>query len=603
MLRRGGRIAGCALALALGTGAARAGDQTQALGSTGLQARVRSAWPKGLTQGWAPIRLELRNDSARTREVRLEATSWDWNSERSFEARLTLDPGQVSELELLMPMGAVNQNQYWLQVHHGEEMAYFGDCLGTSTLMAGMHPVLLVSERVPEAGELEALAATLGAAIPSATASSMASIGYTSVSGAAHDVEIAHARHEDLARQWGAYTSLDLVVLDADHGLPAAEKLAPLMAWVRSGGELLVIGTRARAEAERAPELAAWMEPRFQRANPLGDEYRCGLGRLTLSGVGAELGDLRPFVRELLDARTLPVPDGGAPWRASGAFPQIPGLDRLPFRTFALILVLFAVLIGPVNFFLVARRRRAVLLLVTIPAISLVTTLLLVGYGVLFQGLDVKTSSISIALLDERAHRSSSPEVRQLFAGLAPGEGLIPGSGTLVSPLSLDSERQRFELELAERLLLKGDFLPSRTPVHQVLNSERAERARLGVARIGERLRVDNNLGVELLELAVRAPDGRLYASVEPLRPGESVELAPAGSALNAEALVESLHSRAMALAPRAPESPTEFLPPGCYVAALRASPFRDACGIELNELSGTHVVLGVLPLGEEAWR
>jgi hypothetical protein len=46
-----------------------------------------------------------------------------------------------------------------------------------------------------------------------------------------------------------------------------------------------------------------------------------------------------------------------------------------------------------------------------------------------------------------------------------------------------------------------------------------------------------------------------------------------------------------------------EAIPPGCYLARLAASPFRDDCGVEMNELAGGHVVLGVLPLEPESWR
>jgi len=594
-MRRHGRkkLALWTCALALSAGVAQAGDQTQQLGGIGVEVRVRSAWPKNLSHGMAPIRIELRNSSGRAQDVRLEATAWDWNVERTVQGRFQLAPGDGNELELLVPVDASGQSQYWLSFTQGQDQAYFGDCVGTSSVVPGLHPVLYVSERTPEAGELEAWAAALGATIPAPH----------TPSPAPHDVELAHARHEDLARQWGAYTSLDLVVLDADHGLPPAETLAPLVAWVRSGGELVVLGTRAREEAQRAPELAAWMEERF--LHPLvPEQYRCGLGRLSLGGGSADPGDHRELVRSALEARAQPAPDRVGPWRGIAADPRIPGLEVLPYRTFALILLGFVLLIGPVNFLFVKSRKRPVLLLITIPALSALATLLLLGYGIVFQGLEVKSASVSATLLDERAHRSSNLEVRQLFAGLAPDEGLAPGAGTIVCAIPQpDMDRMRLALELDDGLLLKGDYLPSRVLVRQMLGSERAERARLGVTLVGERLQVDNNLGADLTELVVRTPDGRLYASADGLGAGASIELAPAVSALNAEALLDGLHTRAMPLSSAKTESSLERLPPGCYLAALRTNPFGDDCGIDAVELSSNHVVFGVLPLEEEAWR
>jgi hypothetical protein len=47
----------------------------------------------------------------------------------------------------------------------------------------------------------------------------------------------------------------------------------------------------------------------------------------------------------------------------------------------------------------------------------------------------------------------------------------------------------------------------------------------------------------------------------------------------------------------------SETVPPGCYVARLAWSPFRDDCGVETSEKTSAHVVLGVLALEAEAWR
>jgi hypothetical protein len=44
-------------------------------------------------------------------------------------------------------------------------------------------------------------------------------------------------------------------------------------------------------------------------------------------------------------------------------------------------------------------------------------------------------------------------------------------------------------------------------------------------------------------------------------------------------------------------------LPAGCYAAKLAASPFRDACGIETNEVSGEHRLMGVLAADGETWQ
>jgi hypothetical protein len=205
-------------------------------------------------------------------------------------------------------------------------------------------------------------------------------------------------------------------------------------------------------------------------------------------------------------------------------------------------------------------------------------------------------------VLDQRAHRSACVEARQLFAGLAPAAGLALGPGTIVHAVPADDARAwgrlRFEVELAGEFLVSGDFLPSRRRTNQVLAVERAERARLDVRRAGESLRVDNNLGITVEALLVRDPEGRLHWSSGALAPGASAELRIAGEQEGSAS--DALLATTL---PLTAARPSESVPPGCYLARLARSPFRDDCGIETNELASAHVVLGVLSLADEDWK
>jgi hypothetical protein len=135
--------------------------------------------------------------------------------------------------------------------------------------------------------------------------------------------------------------------------------------------------------------------------------------------------------------------------------------------------------------------------------------------------------------------------------------------------------------------------------------SERAERARLELAREGERLRVDNNLGADLEALILRAPDGSFHGLDGGLLAGARARLEPLEvSAPLGEALAGLLGS-SLPLERGAPARADwkEALPRGCYLAKLARGVFRDDCGIETRELAGAHLVLGVLPLEAEAWQ
>lgn len=599
------------LVLALLASRASAGDQSAHLKS-GVRVRTWSPWPASVHSGWAPIFVELENASQRERTIELEAIGNDWNAERSVRAVLTLGPGASAALELLVPLGAAYSNEYRVEVDCGDEQEFLSGVVGANGSSSGMRQVLFVSESTPGAGMLERWSAELSTVV---THGPFAGIGASSSRSAAstpNDIEVAHTGFGGLARHQGAYSSLDLVVLDPARGLPGEAELAGLAAWVRTGGSLLVLGAGGLDAAATSATLAAWMEPRFEAWQDAGAEYRMGLGRLC---VGAVPGDLESapyveWVRALLAANFGPTPRAMG-WRGGALTPAIPGLVQLPFRAFAGLLMLFAIVIGPVNFVFVKKKKRPALLLLTIPVIAGVTTLALLAYGILFQGLDVKTASYTVAVLDQREHRSACVESRQLFAGMAPAAGLALGAGTIVHDLpasmSFSGNRASYEVEFAGGLMLSGEYLPSRKAKAQVLVSERSERARLDVHADGNGLRVDNNLGTSLRELVLRDPEGELHRLADALAPGESAALvrvepdSEAFARLHAEvdALLDS------SLSPLAPKntSPLQVVAPGTYLARLEHAPFRDDCGIETRELFGRHVLFGVLALAPEDWK
>jgi hypothetical protein len=603
---------GSVIAFTLLAPLASAGDETLRF-ATGMEARVWSPWPESVHKGWAPIFVEIRNDRPDERTVEVEAECADWGSERKVRTRVRLAPRSNAALELLVPMGAVYTNEYHVRLQSGDEATYYSGIVGANSANPAFRPVLFLSEIEPGAGAVERWSESVSTATIEGEQYLIARhMAAATPSGfplptKPNDVDLAHAPFAGMPRHHAGYSSLDLVVLDPAGGMPSEAQLAPLLAWVRTGGDLLVMGESARAAALAVPGLAAWMEPRFETNHAEGSVYRCGLGRLFVGDSAGDLDTGYPdWTRRILAGNAGLVPRQG-PWRGDVLTPAIPGLARLPYRSFAALLMLFAIVIGPVNFLAVRKRKNPVLLLLTIPAIALVTTVALLAYGIFFQGVDVKSASYSVAVLDQREHRSACVESRQFFAGLAPASGLALGPGTIVHAWPDEGRgggwnRKRLEVDLEGGALLGGDYLPSRKATSQVLAVERAERARLDVRRKGDALAVDNNLGVGVEELFVRDPEGRFYRWSGPLDPGASTDVRVVADENALRTALGNVLDAALPL--RAGSTPAlEAVPPGCYLARLATSPFRDPCGIEMNELAGTHFVLGVLPLEPEAWR
>ena len=82
------------------------------------------------------------------------------------------------------------------------------------------------------------------------------------------------------------------------------------------------------------------------------------------------------------------------------------GETTVPVRGLLLLVICFAVGIGPVNVWLLSRRQKRMWLWWNVPAVSLVTCLAVFGYALLSEGIRGRGRTALITVLDEDAHRA-----------------------------------------------------------------------------------------------------------------------------------------------------------------------------------------------------
>ena len=80
----------------------------------------------------------------------------------------------------------------------------------------------------------------------------------------------------------------------------------------------------------------------------------------------------------------------------------VPGVGLAPVTEFRVLITLFVLLIGPINYWLLKRAKRLHLMVLTVPAAALVTTLALFGYAILADGFDTRVRAQSFTTLDQR---------------------------------------------------------------------------------------------------------------------------------------------------------------------------------------------------------
>ena len=618
-LRGPARALAAIVAVLLALAGTAAGQDKLSLPDRGIEITAHSEWPVVLSKGFVPVLIHVENTGEDDRLVELIASSRMWDtSEQSARRRVFVPAGRSTDVEMFTAVlsrswgyGATcalevrvdgRHQQIWGVPHFQSESEPH-------------HPVLVLAPEAPALERVEEWAETLSEALDKTEGAE------------GSKASVAAVPFARTPRRLEGYSSLDAVVVDCSAAVPPAI-LEPVLTWARLGGIVLFHGPHAARVAGEMPGVTPWLEERFLLARDGGVSiYRMGQGRVAIAP-SEEILDPGPTIRALaftLVSHWSEVPASHPSARRS-FWPAIPGLGELPYRVLTVLLVLFAILIGPVNFLVVKASGKPSLLLVTIPLLALLATAAILSYGIFYQGIDVRSASHTHTVLDQREHHAATIEKRSFFAGLAPARGLLPRAGTLCFPDSIQLSgggTSLFEIDLDSGPRWSRDYLPVRRQVAQTLLVDRTARARLEVERRDDSLAVTNALGEEILLLAVRDPRGGWYVTSDTLAPNGTA-LLPATESSEMERLADRMSDLAWtpgegvdeetlpAVHPHAPRpfhpapGPLEWLTelwPAGYVAVLARNPFVDDCGVESEELHGVHFVYGVLDPEAEGWR
>ncbi len=556
---------------------------------------VRSPWPERLGRGYAPVWVSLENEGERAAEVDLRVgSSYQRMNAPEGVARmaLSLAPGERRMVELLAPIHRQAGQSSALKAQVGTSSLFTAFTTGT----VDSHPedrvlAWVAPQRLP-AGTIERIAEQISVDDPE-TVRGKSGSAPTSWS---YDPEWVafEVGPDDLPSRAAAWSSVDVAVLDARNAPLTGLQLGPLQSFLHSGGLVVVLGDDSALAA--LFEGAALPEARFRSGafGVDGELYRVGFGRLVRLPVTA--GELeRQADRTALIAAVDKVHDvhagEGALVPGTGAAHGVFGVDTagtdLPIGLFVLALLTFTIVVGPVNLFVLKRRGRPGLLVVTIPVISAIASLLILGAGILSQGLGLKGELQSATWLDQRTGRAVTLATSTLTPSLRSPE-LLPARGTTVhSTAYLGTVSREFTVDHGDGLRLTGGWLPVRTAATLLTTSDTPARVRLEVARKDGGVEVTNSLGVDILQLELRDAAGALLTLPlgAVLEPGKVAKLQPGEATPIRAGFVERFE--------RVPCS---------YVAVLQRNPFVDTLALSPELTSEHHVVQGVLPAEESQW-
>jgi hypothetical protein len=573
---------------ALATASPNAAGEYRTTEVESLRITIDSEWGGRIAPGYLPIRFEITNvGEARVIEI-VGQNSRYFRGTRVGPAggsdvrqAVRLTPGDRVRLTMPVPVYADNESIRLEIREDGRTIERFNFVSYQSRVPFSDASVLIVADPATAFGKT---APDWRRANPPTT--TLTAPGGRALAGAPRDFILEPAR---LPENWLGYTSLRAVMVGSGEWkiLSDAQKTA-LLSWTASGGDLLFVdgGLDLLFPPGQAP-----------RDPGPGQPVRgYGFGRIhlvpsaTVAGVGLD-GVLRGADAAQDPDWALPV-NRSSDWgtiAGRGFRLLIPGIDGVPARAYLLMLIAFSVLIGPANYWLLWRRRRQTLMVLTVPVISAAFILLLGGYVLAGEGLGVHGRAVSFTMLDQVRKQASTRLSASLYAaGMTPWGGLRFGRETAMFPLGTDGlgTRERFSLDLTEAQGFTDGIIEARSPTNFDQIVTRSARERLSFTREADgRISVVNGLGVTVNALLYRV-GGQDYRLDGPLVSGGKGTLQPgARAALDVVPFDVPLSVRYRHL--------VEHQPEGSYLAVLEHSPFWDPGVDRLEERGSYHFVIG----------
>ena len=322
---------------------------------------------------------------------------------------------------------------------------------------------------------------------------------------------------------WLGYSRYDgVVVTDKDIQQMPPDVQSALWQYVECGGALLVLGGNHLPDdwtsRIKIPHKSAGI------ANS-----RVGFGECVVSAV-RDSGELnqtewRQIVHSWMSTAT--------PWQiqlsvaeANNRFPVVSDFG-VPVRGLFLLMLVFAIVIGPVNLIVLSRKKRRIWMLWTIPAISLVTCLAVFLYATFAEGWNRYIRTEGLTILDQRINRATSIGWTAFYSALTPGDGLHFGYETELTPQVFAATSVPRSVDWTHDQHLARGWVTARVPAHFKVRKTEVRRERITVRRGEEaRLSIVNGLGADIHQIWLADTDGKIYFG-RSISAGAEVELEP----------------------------------------------------------------------------
>ena len=207
-------------------------------------------------------------------------------------------------------------------------------------------------------------------------------------------------------------------------------------------------------------------------------------------------------------------------------FLTLPHVDipSIPFILVILALLAYIIVVGPVNYFYLVRKKKSVLLLLlTVPVISLSFVAVVIFFVSIVEGWSSSASAVGVTFLDQKENMAYTRAAVNLYAP-------VPIRTLKFDPADsvLFSQTKDVNVSLGRDQVITGANRP-RIPLAYSVSRAEKRLEQLKVSRDATGVSVVNGLGAPLNKLIVKTADDEIWAASGSIAPGESVRLDRSG--------------------------------------------------------------------------
>ncbi|UDQ99059.1 hypothetical protein AAEX28_03000 [Lentisphaerota bacterium WC36G] len=269
------------------------------------------------------------------------------------------------------------------------------------------------------------------------------------------------------------------------------------------------------------------------------------------------------------------------------------------------IIVVFALIAGPVSFIYLAIKKRKILIIWITPVVAVIFSSMIIIYSVTAEGLHARIRAVSYTFLDENKQLATTLGVHGYYCPIVPKSLQYDNNCEIISTNHsyFHFKNNAHSIDWTGEQLLTDNWIKPRIESYlRIRKSEKRLEKLSIVSQDREKLVVINGLGTALKELAVRTKDGSYYKSDSVIKAGEKatlkkakklkkyVNFIPYTSVMQINTGTEKFRSKITVC--------YKFLRDGSYFAVCEKSPFlkhgitENIFSIDLNEESFVYGIL-----------